>query len=109
MNKSSEANWYAIVGVAVVIALIGGLTGFGIGVWQAPNLRSPGPDPKIEFLRGTYMTCVSFIEEVFSAPPADAMQFCNNKLIARVIEEKWYEKSDSGFIAPTAVPTTPPK
>jgi len=102
--EENHWNWFGIVGMGLVIALVGGALGFGLGVWLAPSVRpdlaTSEVDPRVEYYRGVYDSCVSFLIDVMSAPDAEARTFCAEEIVVSFAEDGFYEQERPGYVPP---------
>src|SRR3990167_1106809 len=102
-KEGTSLDLAGILTMGLVLVIVGGVLGFGLGVWQAPNVRpdlaAPQVDPRSEFYRGAFDACVRFGTDVFSAPEADARMICNETVIKMAVSD-WYETESKDYIAP---------
>ena len=103
MKEATKLDWGGILTMGLVLVIVGIVLGFGLGVWQAPNVRpdlaAPSIDPRSEYYRGAYDACVKFGTDVFSAPEAGVRMVCNETVIKMAVSD-WYETESKDYIAP---------
>ena len=102
-KEGTSLDLAGILTMGLVLVIVGGVLGFGLGVWQAPNVRpdltAPQIDPRSEYYRGAYDACVRFGTDVFSALEEDARVVCNETVIKMAVSD-WYETESKDYIAP---------
>ena len=103
MRNGKEGTTLDLVGIltmGLVLVIVGGDLGFGLGVWQAPNVRpdlaAPQVDPEAMYYRGAWEMCFVFATEVFGIPEDEAKEGC----LTITVKQMDYEKEIPGFIAP---------
>jgi len=103
-KEGTSLDLAGILTMGLVLVIVGGVLGFGLGVWQAPNVRpdlaAPSVDPRVQFYRGAYDVCVYMITSVFQAP-VDAVRIeCAEKVVPEMATSDWYESESVGYVPP---------
>ena len=99
---NSDINWWGIIGIGLIILLLGGVIGFAIGgrVEISEALSRPETDPRAEYYRGVFDSCISFLYEVMSIPVEESRQWCAENLVVDFAAAGAYERESEGYIPP---------
>ena len=99
---NDDINWLGIIGIGLIILLLGGVIGFVIGgrVELAEAFSRPQTDPKAEYYRGIYDSCIGFTVAVLSVPEEDARPWCAENLVSDFAAAGAYERESEGYIPP---------
>src|SRR3990167_2061061 len=100
--EASHWNWNGIIAIGIVLVIAGGAIGFGLGVWQAPNvnpdLAALQVDPRSEYHRGAWDVCVNFLMTAMKAPMDEAKDYCTTRILPTIVENDWYGEESPGYV-----------
>ncbi len=85
---------YWAIGAGLVICV---LVGIAVGVWAVPLVfhRPTPPDPVEQYYRGTLDMC-----RVMARMNTLPEKSCEQKVLPKIIEKKWYEQSTTDWTWP---------
>jgi hypothetical protein len=104
MNDENVANLKRIV-LLVFIVLMTVLTVAPLAGWAGYALGQRGQvaqaDPKLEYARGMFDSCVAWVEMVYGVGLDEANKSCNRE-IEKALANGWYEQESKGFAVTVA-------